>query len=266
MSKKIKRLRELFNQTWRERLETLKHDRDDPNDEEPQDLMQMMVRYAAKYRPEQVRDLDEMTRRLIANNFASIHQTAIQATNHLLNIVGSNSEFNTKSVLSHEINEVLSTDGDERWTKAKVNKVMKADSVSRETLRLHSFGGRSMFRLVGVDDFRTPEGIHLPKGTIISFLGQPAQTDPEIFEEPLRFDPFRFYRIREEAGARNKNTPLVTFVSTAPDFLPFSHGKHACPGRFLVDFELKMIMAHILRHYESSFLPITMASVRQITG
>lgn len=41
-----------------------------------------------------------------------------------------------------------------------------------------------------------------------------------------------------------------SFVTTAPDYLPFGHGRHACPGRFLVDFELKMTMAFILKHYD----------------
>ncbi|KAJ8132212.1 hypothetical protein O1611_g1406 [Lasiodiplodia mahajangana] len=33
------------------------------------------------------------------------------------------------------------------------------------------------------------------------------------------------------------------------------HGKHACPGRFLVDFELKMIIAYVLMNYDVEFPP-----------
>jgi cytochrome P450 len=35
--------------------------------------------------------------------------------------------------------------------------------------------------------------------------------------------------------------------------LPFGHGKHACPGRYLVDIELKMTLAYTLLNYEIEF-------------
>lgn len=37
--------------------------------------------------------------------------------------------------------------------------------------------------------------------------------------------------------------------------MPFGYGRHAYPGRFLVDFELKMIVAYILKHYDLEFPP-----------
>ncbi|GKT72858.1 cytochrome P450 [Colletotrichum tofieldiae] len=252
---KIKRLKKMFEPVWKERLETLKYDRDDPNHVEPQDHMQMMARYAKEHRQEEFNDINMMTRRLIAANFGSMHQTSIQATNVLLNILGSDSEFNTVAILRDEVDRILHTDESDDWTKAKVNKMVKADSVARETLRLNSFGGRAVFRKVMVDGFKTPDGYHLPKGTLISFLGQPAQTDGEVLEDPLKYDPFRFSRMREDAAAKDEKAPLVSFVTTSPEYLPFGHGKHACPGRFLIDFELKMIIAYVLGHYDVEFPP-----------
>lgn len=245
----------MFEPIWKERLETLKYDRDDPNHVEPQDHLQMMARYAEKHRSEEFNSIDMMTRRLIAANFGSMHQTSIQVTNMLLNILGSDPEFNTIAILRDEVNRILYTGGDSKWTKAKVSQMAKADSVARETLRLNSFGGRALFRKVMVDGFKTPDGHHLPKGTLISFLGQPAQTDGEFLEDPLKYDPFRFSRMREDAAANGQQVPPVTFVTTGPDHLPFGHGKHACPGRFLVDFELKMVIAYLLTHYDLEFPP-----------
>ncbi|OHE96230.1 cytochrome P450 [Colletotrichum orchidophilum] len=252
---KINRLKKMFEPVWKERLETLQYERDDPNHIEPQDHLQMMARFAKEHRSEEFNDIDMMTRRLIAANFGSMHQTSIQATNMLLNILGSDTEFNTITTLRDEVNRVLYADGDKNWTKAKVSKMVKADSVARETLRLNSFGGRALFRKVSVDGFKTPDGYHLPKGTIISFLGQPAQTDGEFLEDPLKYDPFRFSRMREDAAAKDEKAPPVTFVTTSPEHLPFGHGKHACPGRFLIDFELKMIIAYVLGHYDIEFPP-----------
>jgi cytochrome P450 len=81
---------------------------------------------------------------------------------------------------------------------------------------------------------------------------------------PFNFDPFRYSRIREasiaishdhekDASETKVPAPNLSFVSTGSQFLPFGHGKHACPGRYLVDFELKMILAYILLNYEIEF-------------
>ncbi|KAJ0158932.1 Fumitremorgin C monooxygenase [Colletotrichum tanaceti] len=251
---KINRLKAMFRPIWEERVEILRRDRDGPDHvEEPQDHLQMMARYAKEHRPEEFNDLDIMTRRLIAANFGSMHQTSIQVTNMLLNILASDAEFDTIAVLRDEVDRVLrdddNDDNDGNWTKAKVSRMVKADSVARETLRLHSFGGRAVFRKVMVDGLETPDGHVLPRGTIISFLAHPAQTDGEAMKDPLKYDPFRFSRIRE-AAARDEKPPAVSFVTTGPEYLPFGHGKHACPGRFLIDFELKMIIAYLLGHYD----------------
>ncbi|KAJ7049857.1 hypothetical protein C8F01DRAFT_1264742 [Mycena amicta] len=39
-------------------------------------------------------------------------------------------------------------------------------------------------------------------------------------------------------------------ISTAPDYLPFGTGKHACPGRFFAATELKMMLAHFVVNYD----------------
>lgn len=76
--------------------------------------------------------------------------------------------------------------------------------------------------------------------------------DEDNYEEPLKYDPFRFSRHREAPSSADKEKK-PTFVTTAPHHLPFGHGKHACPGRFLVDFELKMIIAYVLTNYDIRF-------------
>ncbi|CAM1504814.1 Fc.00g024050.m01.CDS01 [Cosmosporella sp. VM-42] len=249
----LKKMKKWFLPLYKQRLETLKHDRDDPNYEEPQDQLQMMLRFAEKERPHELHDEELILRRLAANNFGSMHQTALQVTNLILNVLGSDAEFNTIAVLRDEIDRVISSDESELWTKAKVSQMTRSDSIGRETLRLQSFGGRAIFRKVMTNDFKTQEGYHIPRGSILSFLSQPAHLDAENVEDPLKFDPFRFSRIREIAATKDEKVPPVSLVSTGPDFLPFGHGKHACPGRFLIDFELKMILAYVLRNYDIEF-------------
>ncbi|KAH7140293.1 cytochrome P450 [Dactylonectria estremocensis] len=249
----LARMNKWFLPLWKQRLETLVFDHDDPDHEEPQDQIQMIIRYAQRERQHELHDYNIMLRRLAANNFGSMHLTHIQITNLILNVLGSDAEFNTIAVLRDEIDRILGQDESAEWTKAKVSQMTRADSVGRETLRLHSFGVRANFRKVMTSNFKTPDGYHLPKGTLISFLSQPAHVDAQTLDEPLKFDPFRFSRLRELAASRDERDPPVTLVSTSPEFLPFGHGKHACPGRFLIDFEFKMILAYVLRNYDIAF-------------
>lgn len=250
---RLQRMKKWFIPLYKERLETLKYDRDDPNHKEAQDQIQMMLRYAQKDRQHELYDTETILRRLAANNFGSMHQTQIQVTNLLLNVLGSDTEFNTIATLREEIERVLGSDDSDFWTKAKVSQLTRCDSFCRETLRLYTFGGRANFRKVMVDDLRTPDGYHLPKGTVTSFLSQPAHLDGDNFDDPAKFDPWRFSRLREMAASKDEKVPPVTFVTTGPEFMVFGHGKHACPGRFLIDFELKMILAYVLRNYDIKF-------------
>lgn len=61
---------------------------------------------------------------------------------------------------------------------------------------------------------------------------------PEIYEDPEKFDGFRFLERRKQPGLEMKSQ----LVSTSTDHLGFSHGKHACPGRFFAANEVKIAM------------------------
>ncbi|UKZ78724.1 hypothetical protein TrVFT333_006470 [Trichoderma virens FT-333] len=236
-----------FKPLYEARLNSLKYAKNEPQHVEPQDHLQLMMRFAQKERPKELYDFGIMSRRLTTVNFGSMHQTSIQVINMLLNILGSDAEYNTIAVLREEVNRNMDT----AWTKAKISNMWKADSVARETLRCQSFTGRAIFRKVMVDGLETDTEIKLPKGSLISFLGQPAHADEAIYDEPQKYDPFRFSRAREAAlAAELAKTNTLSFVSTGPDYLPFGHGKHACPGRFLIDFELKIIIAYVLTNYD----------------
>ena len=154
------------------------------------------------------------------------------------------------------MNDIIGPDSNTKWTKYKVAQMIKSDSVARETMRLHSNTNRGVFRKVLVEGIKTEDGIELPKGAYVSFLGRPLQCDPETFEDPFKYDPFRFSRVREKAPRDEKGrsiTSNLSFVSTSPEHLPFGHGGHSCPGRFLVDFEVKMIVAYLLMNYDVEF-------------
>jgi cytochrome P450 len=233
-----------------------------PKSEDPQDHLQMMLRCAETDHKTEL-NLDDMTGRLVMANFGSFHQTSIAITNVIFNILESDKEYNTIALLREEARAVLEKSGGV-WSKAAVSQMVCADSVCRESLRINSFGNRSLIRKVMVDDLRTEDGILLPKGALVSILAHPAQCDGDIFSDPLKFDPFRFSRMRQQSSsiphsigaAESEDTKIsanganLALVSTGPQNLPFGHGRHACPGRFLLDFELKMILAYLFTNYD----------------
>jgi hypothetical protein len=120
------------------------------------------------------------------------------------------------------------------------------DSVAREALRCHLFGGRAMFRkVVAAGRVETDTGIKLPNGSRLALPKSTHAYGRRHIREPTQ--------AAADAGADSTTANTLSFVSTFPDFLAFSHGKHACPGRLLVDFELKMIIAYVLTHYDIRF-------------
>jgi tenellin biosynthesis cytochrome P450 monooxygenase len=254
--RKINQVKRIFEPLFRERLQTMQYDKNDPDHPEPQDQLQMMLRFAQKKKPEELTDLDIIGTRLCASNFVSMHQSTITCTNMILNIVASDAEYDTMDALRKEADTMLA-DG-RGWSKEKFNMMRRADSVARETMRVNfPFGNRGQLRKVMQDGVETKDGLKLKKGAMISFLASPAQMDPDHFDNPTKYDPWRFSRPQESTGSKDAQTGAGpnAFVTTSAQYLPFGHGRHACPGRFLVDVELKMIVAYLLKHYDVQFPP-----------
>jgi len=221
--------------------------------EEPTDNLQMMMRYAISKHGKQVAP-SQISDRLCLANLASFHQTAVAISNVLINIAASDAEFSTIAVIRKEMADVLA-ESNGIFDKASVSKMIQTDSILRESMRTHGFGNRAMIRkVVAPGGLKTPDGHTLPNGSTMSILSYPVHQDPDIYEHPEKFYPFRFSKVRTGPDGKDAN-PTLSFVSTSSTYLPFGHGKHACPGRFLVDFEMKMILYHVLNRFDIELLP-----------
>ncbi len=258
----IRKIKGSFRPLFEQRLQSLQA----PKSQDSSDHLQMMLRFAQSDRPNEL-NIDDITMRLAMANFGSFHQTSIMATNLIFNVLESDKEYNTISLLREEADRCLAANGGV-WTKAAAAQMIRADSVARETMRINAFGNRSLLRKVMVDNLSTDDGILLPKGALVSVLAHPAQCDEGVFEDPMKFDPFRFSRIREKAtsgtvtpSSDNEDAKSgvkdgsLALVSTGATHLIFGHGRHACPGRFLLDFELKMILQCLFAKYDVELLP-----------
>ena len=97
---------------------------------------------------------------------------------------------------------------------------------------------------VAVNDFTFSDGTTIPRGTLVSVSAHNAHSNDKVYEDPLRFDGFRFSKMRE--GSAKK----VGMVSSSPDYVSFGHGRHICPGRYFAACEMKLMFAHIVTTYD----------------
>lgn len=82
------------------------------------------------------------------------------------------------------------------------------------------------------------KGHVIPKGTIVGISIIANHRDPDVWPEPETFDPMRF---SPEGGAKTRHKYAWT---------PFGGGAHMCLGLHFAYMQAKVIMAHLLPHYE----------------
>ncbi|KAK1759619.1 cytochrome P450 [Echria macrotheca] len=199
-----------------------------------------------------------ISKSLLPIEFAAIHTTVITGHGLLLDLLSGPDE-GVVGVLRDEANQVFSEQKTGYWTKDGLSRLHRIDSAIRESMRLSHFATALTHRKVVAKEGITnaKEGWHAPYGSFLMLDLAGTHHDPDIYPEPYKYDAFRFSRAREEFEARQEKDAeealrikRLGMVTTSDTYLPFSHGRHACPGRFFVAHELKMILAYLVRNYE----------------
>jgi len=221
--------------------------------EEPNDFITWMIRESFKRKTDDERSVYALAYRVVLLNFAAIITTTIMATNGLLDIFSAHNSEYLITALREEASAVFREHNGE-WTKSAVAKLYRLDSAIRESARVSGVGGTSMARKVRADDGITlPDGTWIPNGATVGVSMDGIHFDQAFYENPLEFDAFRFSRPREEhilADSTEKPRANEDLVTTSAHWLPFSHGIHACPGRFFAANNVKIILAHLLLNYD----------------
>ncbi|KAF8186070.1 cytochrome P450 [Mycena galopus ATCC 62051] len=109
------------------------------------------------------------------------------------------------------------------------------DVVMRETLRM-TMGILALRRNLGADVSVGDKTVHT--GEFLAYPMEDVHYDPEIYSDPLAFDPHRFDEGREE----DKRAPLA--------FLGWGGGRHVCLGMRLAKLEVKLILAMFFLTFE----------------
>ncbi|KAF8537364.1 cytochrome P450 [Trichophaea hybrida] len=182
----------------------------------------------------------ELCVRILYLDFSAIHTSSISITQALYDLA-THPEFQTP--IRDEIESVLAEHGG--WTKPALTQMKKLDSTLRESQRLHPVTTATMMRMT-MKPYTLADGTRLPKGQWVVAPAWASNRSAEQYDDPLRFDAFRFSSAREEAGSE------VRYQLASPDkgYLSFGMGKHACPGRFFAAAELKVLLAHVICNYE----------------
>ena len=79
-----------------------------------------------------------------------------------------------------------------------------------------------MFRKAMVD-VTLADGTFLPRGTCVAAAAVPSHLNEDIYPDAVKFDAFRFSRMRSEEGEATKHQ----YVTTSVDYIAFGHGRHA---------------------------------------
>ncbi|OTA14025.1 hypothetical protein BTJ68_15600 [Hortaea werneckii EXF-2000] len=173
---------------------------------------------------------------------AAIHTTTEAITTAMLDII------EQPEVLRALRQEVVDVVGEQGWSKTALYKLRLMDSFLKESQRCHPPGFTSMNRLVK-SDVQLSDGTVLPAGARIMIA--PRYLDPDVYEEPLKFDAYRFLREREKPGQRS------TWVWSWPACLS---------GRFFASNEIKIALAHLLLKYDWRADPTDKTSEMQFEG
>ena len=108
----------------------------------------------------------------------------------------------------------------------------------------------------------------LPKGSTVLINIQAVHLDPNIWPQPMKYDPYRFLQVESQSdddhsqsnGSDSHCTNDTKSISTTPTkswkeiepytFLPFIAGPRNCLGQHLALLETKMVIALLLQRYD----------------
>ncbi|KDR75612.1 hypothetical protein GALMADRAFT_68731 [Galerina marginata CBS 339.88] len=116
------------------------------------------------------------------------------------------------------------------------NELPSMDLVTQETLRMATLG--SVIRRNRLLQDVTVDGAVIKPGEFMTYQLADAHMNPNIYTEPMKFDPERYSEGRQEDSKE-------TF-----SFLSWGAGRHPCAGMRLAKLELKLSLALILLGFE----------------
>ncbi|GAP91477.2 putative cytochrome P450 [Rosellinia necatrix] len=213
----------------------------------PDDFLQWMIPMCAK-------DPDQLDATRIALRLASLVIPLIFAICYMFahcvfDIHGSPCRVEVLAGLEEECRRV-SAQHPSLNTSVSVDALVRVDSTLRESMRISDVSVTNIFRDVTAGEVEVVGGLRVGPGVRMVFPTQDIHLDPDNYEDPRRFDAFRFSRPFEDSNDHKKEGRQDFITTTTPSFLPFSYGRHACPGRWFAAQLMKQALAYIVLNYD----------------
>jgi len=73
---------------------------------------------------------------------------------------------------------------------------------------------------LALEDFTFSNGVRIPKGTKVQGVAIPVHLDPTVYDNPDKFQPFRFV-------SDDPDVPKKDMATISLEFLPFGYGRNA---------------------------------------
>lgn len=222
--------------------------------------MQWLIATAAKGGPDQLNST-RIANRLIALMTPLIFAVCYVFSHAVLDIYASLDKDEFISGLYAECKEV-SEKHNGLGTAEAVDSLYRIDSAIRESMRTSDVAVTNLFRDVTAGGVDLGHGVTVTKGTRMAFPTQNIHMDPEYYEDPEKFDAFRFSRgfeMLDEASLQARAQERELVVTPTLSFFPLGYGRHACPGRWFAAQTMKQALAYIVLNYDVELIgkPIT---------
>ncbi|PSK38491.1 Ent-kaurene oxidase [Elsinoe australis] len=216
---------EFFLPVVRARLEAKKCG----DEKEPDDMLQWLLKRREQFQLHTMAKISKLQR------VTALHTTVMTATNI----------FYSLAVTPEYIDELRT---EIRQAVAGSNGVMDSKALS-EMEKLGSYMKEVILPPESSQRHYTHQWSIYPRGLDIEAPTYSIYHDDELFPDPETFDGVRAYKLRQ-ASTSNDVQARNTFVNVSDQNLGFGYGRHACPGRFFANNEIKMILAKLLLQYD----------------
>lgn len=190
---------------------------------------------------------DELVQNIFITMVASMHGTSSIAYSVLLDLLAhSDACADIKDEIDRARRDELH--GEQVWSRHALGELRLLDSFMRETHRMHPFTEATMQRSIVVP-YTFKDGLTLPAGLSVNFTSLQHSMDQDLYGSNVEtFEPQRWAKKRQ-----GFDTSKFQFASTSDDWLNWGGGPHACPGRFLADITIKLILIYLLTNYDLKY-------------
>jgi sterol 14-demethylase len=218
-----------------------------PEEEVPVDFLQLLI--DSKYVTGALLTDDEISGLLLAALFAGQHTSSITTTWMGLRMIdagpkmvpGSNGQdIPFMQALRDEQKQVLAASRDCAVTVEALDDMKLLHSTMKETLRLYSPLVLLMRKVTKQLTYkRESDGstFVVPAGDILLACPPVSHRLPEVFKNPIAFDPHRFMAPRNEGAGKF-------------EFSPFGGGRHNCLGEQFAFLQIKTIWSTLVRTFD----------------